>query len=173
MRRFRSSRGRRPRAPVHWHRERNTGSLTSTTTTDVNLLEVTDYSGNTALSPSGVTLVRTIFTLAFIPVPPTLGNTANIDWALWVLDREDVGQNPATSQNLIDERVLDHGVLTMSVGGLTADNITYFAAPLVVDCKQKVRLQDSEVRLTLRAVHGFTTLTYYVHSSVLVRGDTT
>lgn len=174
MRRFRRSGFRRgAKAPTHWHRERNLATLTTGTNVETILLDVTDYNANTALSPSGVTVVRTLVDIAWVPGPGSAGGQAIIDWALWVLDQDEVNLNPTTSQNLIDERVLDHGGVGILVGGTTLDTLIYSQARFFIDCKQKVRLKDSKVALAIRAVHGFATLQAIVHSSVLLRGDTT
>lgn len=176
-RRFRRAMGRRPRAPMHWHREAFADLIPVATNTDVTLLEVGDYNANAALSPSGVTLIRTIVDVTLNSIGDASAATPSIvEWMLWVADRDQATINPATSQNLIDERVLDHG--SVGIWFPDSNQTTGVNAPFVMphwrlDTKQRVRLHDQEVRLTFRSVAGAAPITAFVHTSLLLRGDMT
>lgn len=170
-RNFRTRFTRRPKAPTKWHREFN--QLTTTNANDeVRILEVGDYNGNAALSPGGVTVLRTIVDFSVLINGATGLDNALLTWCLAVLDRDQAAFNPQTSQNLIDERVLDVGSIAWSSPG--GASLTAFSplAHFRIDCKQRVRLKDQELCFIVRAAGVDSVCTFNIFSSVLLRGDT-
>lgn len=172
MRRFSRRFAASARRPKHWHREWWQSALTSSTNNAVEVLSNSDYQGNTALSPSGVTLVRSILDFTIVPDEQATAQMDLWTWMLYVNDQDATALNPTTSQNLIDERILACGTV-----GSKLPTTALFGGQLMgyhvhVDTKQKVRLQDDRVLLIVRS-EGDSSGQLIGTLSLLLVGDTT
>lgn len=147
-------------------------------TTD--LVTPADYASNTLLSPSGVTLVRLVGSIVGAPLPQQ-GNANSTLWAAIVAaDEEDTTFVPNSAQSLIDDRVLWSGVIaTGRKVAASADVLIHPATQwnawrVEIDIKQRVRMQDTAIRLELVNEGGgnFTFQVAGMFRALLV-GDTT
>lgn len=171
-RRFRGG-ARRSHTPKHWFREAGSIAIGASGTTTTTLLDASDYSGNTALSPSGVTLVRTIVDFSVVPTLAGANDQSGFHWALWVCDADTATTLGVVTGNLVDERVLDCGTMQMLTDTAGSVGFSFMRGPTFrVDTKQRVRMQDSELRLVFTETGGIAYTALYTVSCLLV-GDTT
>jgi len=188
-RRFRSFRrvGRKMRP--HWVANQFSSAFdvnTSTTVANV-IISVPDYQGNNALSPTGVTLLRVVGSMAF-----TLARGGDNDFEIplrWyaglLIQDKDVpaGVSPDTTQDLIDERWLWYsgaraGYIS-SAGTGVGVGLTFGEFGTHIDVKQKARLRDQEVQFVIAVNTGGATgadtmiLDFWAGFRALLVGDTT
>jgi len=173
-RRFRRpARGAPP--TFHWHRERAFVASVGTNTNSTQiLLGTADYADNVAMSPSGVTLVRTIIEVAWNPAATTQGPYV-VQFGVSVSDADAAPFSVGITQDLTDERWLGLGMAYSRLygTGIAAGAATLASDKWHLDTKQKVKLRDSVVHL-----HVFNdsvsagSIAYGFVVSLLLRGDT-
>lgn len=174
-RRFRSG-GRRPSRPKHWCRKRQTFNLTLAGNQLIDLLQPTDYDGNTSLSPTGVTMARIIVDCCMAwQGDATANDLSAVDWMLWAADSDTANLSVVTA-NLTDERILASGcmqyVSPAVAGGLKTNG--ELAYHFHIDTRVKVKLKDHDVRLSFtEAGYDGTAIVCVAHSAILLVGDTT
>lgn len=174
MRRFRRRfTGRK--ANYHWCRKLQTIADLRAGSNTVDLLQPSDYNSNTALSPSGVTVVRVVVDFAW---QYSSSNSAQdlsvLHWMLWECDADAANLAVAT-QNLTDERILSCGTSTFQASSSAGVWTNQFEGPhRHIDTKVKVKLKDSDLRLSFTET-GWDAgaIPCFIISSVLLRGDTT
>lgn len=149
-------------------------ALTAGTLAGVGLVELADYQGNNAVSPSGVTMRRLILDIHLRTAADQVAVATDIYWAVWVTDA-DIAVNSSTlqpndGQDLTDERVLAAGVQGYIVRSATgADDGIH----IHVDTKQGVKLRDSRVVFTIQVETGGGNWSMIGTMAILLQGDIT
>lgn len=172
-RNFRRSFRRGPRPAYHWARATFQVTVANGASTTQDLLTVADYASNTSLSPTGVTIVRTIVEMAVVSCTPQAAHDlSDLQWGIFVID-EDQSALAITTANLRDERVLAVGCAGLLLGGTTLGPGTAELPHWSVDSKQRFRLKNDEVRLVFTETGADASFLVRVQSSILLKGDTT
>lgn len=136
------------------------------------MLVTTDYNANSGLSPSGVTLIRTVGTIVL-----NLG-TAPVAGAAWIfmgigqIDSDETVSWDPSGQDLTDERWIWTGLRGLAVGNGSSG--VYDAPRFELDIRQRVRLRDDAISLFVHAnIASVNTITLMASFRMLLTGSTT
>jgi len=153
----------------HWDRNiLNATSVPAGTAITVPMVVVADYQGNANLSPSGITLRRTVGSFS-IAINST---TTTTEWwaCVYCQDQDGTNISPADGAQLTDERVL----WTDCGGSRFSSNIGWQTnEKCVFDIKQAVKLRDMDVKFAILANTSTGPLTIHGVFSCLLQGDAT
>lgn len=165
MARMFNRRFRRPfnrmRKPTKWSAVAVQGAAVATATLqELPIVVAGDYAPNTALSPSGCTLVRCVGTALIYPTANATTDAFNADAGRWIItagiahiDTDEgtgSGFSPGSQSNLIDERWLayySNGSMTVATSGAGGGTEHVPMWKWDFDIKQKVRLRDSGISM--------------------------
>lgn len=166
----------RPGKPnFHWVRDIvSIGVTNANVTATTVLLSPTDYRDNLAVSPTGITLVRTIVSLSINPAGnPAAAGSLRVSFGVSIAD-QDVAAYSIDQPSLTDERWLGFSQYNWRWQGAASANSVVDGHNWLLDTKQKVKLQDDSVRLLLFNDAGSaTSVQGQVIYSLLLRGDIT
>lgn len=179
MRRFRRPFARRPRRPTKWAASQDIiTNQAGGTLVELVLLTEGDYSENTNLSPSGVTMVRMVGGLHLHRNTVAASTTFSVRAAIIAGDSDENGAfggnfDPDVVATLIDERVLwidekeDQLVLAAPTNAwVDGWNVKF-------DIRQKVKLHNTTVSMFLNIRTGSTSVSGNVWTRSLVMGAMT
>jgi len=189
-RRMFNRRFRRPvaRAKQHWAAvSAQSDPFISGIVEEVPMIVTADYASNTALSPNGVTHVRTVGEVLWYPT--TLNDTTGSPWkiictaGIAVVDTDEdtsSGFSPGSQQALIDERWLWVDSVGYQQIVFNATGIAMMPMmKMTFDIRTKVRLRDSGLSMfgVMQKLEGDNdpnpTVNFSVRARTLLRGEMT
>lgn len=149
---------------------------------EIPLLVVPDYAGNTNVSPSGVTLHRTILNIAINCGSAQQSGGSWCFGGIGVVDADETVTWDPTGADLTDERwiwtgVTSHCMVTLgSPVQTTASQSGNLMAipPWSLDIRQKVRLRDTGLSLYLKSpISSVNNTNFFGTGRFLISGSTT
>lgn len=156
---------RRPRMRPHWAANMFLDTVVSTGLPDLVgnvVVDVFDYQGNTALSPQGVTLLRTVVNCNVgFGVDGVFGSdrgAISIQYGLLLQDPDDlVIPDPGSSTDLKQERWLHVGMRSLAVGhGASPATEVWPTCDIHVDCTARAKMMNRQLLWVVKLITNIT-----------------